>query len=107
IEYYAIDNRIVTVLKGGEARIRISRPQNSRQLLLWGSIPAGHPSFSDELPEDDPALFAAEALYDALARRAAAIIPRISQGSSRLGSGRLLTNCCMKLIRRAKTSTPS
>lgn len=73
IEYYAIDNRIVTVQKGGEARIRISRTQNSRQLLLWGSIPAGHGSFSDQLPVDDPALFAAEALYDALARRGVTI----------------------------------
>lgn len=73
IEYYAIDNRIVTVAKGGEARIRISRVQNSRQLLLWGSIPAGHAAFGDMLPVDDPALFAAKALYDALARRGVAI----------------------------------
>jgi D-alanyl-D-alanine carboxypeptidase/D-alanyl-D-alanine-endopeptidase (penicillin-binding protein 4) len=72
IEYYAIDNRIVTVAKGGEARIRISRVQNSRQLLLWGSIPPGH-SFGEALPVDDPALFAAQALYDAFARRGVAI----------------------------------
>src|SRR5580698_1133780 len=64
IEYYAIDNRIATVAKGGEARIRISKVQNSRQLLLWGSIPPGH-SFGEALPVDDPALFAAQALYDA------------------------------------------
>ena len=73
IEYYAVDNRVVTVQKGGEARIRISKSQNSRQLLLWGSIPAGHPPFGDTLAVDDPALFAAEALYDALARRGVAI----------------------------------
>jgi D-alanyl-D-alanine carboxypeptidase/D-alanyl-D-alanine-endopeptidase (penicillin-binding protein 4) len=68
IEYYAIDNRIVTVAKGGEARIRISKVQDSRQLLLWGSIPCGHAAFGDTLSVDDPALFAAQALYDALAR---------------------------------------
>jgi D-alanyl-D-alanine carboxypeptidase/D-alanyl-D-alanine-endopeptidase (penicillin-binding protein 4) len=73
VEYYAIDNRILTVQKGGEARIRISRVQNSRQLLLWGSIPAGHAAFGDTLAVDDPALFAAEALYDALARRGVTI----------------------------------
>jgi D-alanyl-D-alanine carboxypeptidase/D-alanyl-D-alanine-endopeptidase (penicillin-binding protein 4) len=73
IEYYAIDNRIVTVAKGGEARIRISRVQNSRQLLLWGSIPAHHPAIGESFSVDDPALFAAEALYDALARRGVTI----------------------------------
>jgi serine-type D-Ala-D-Ala carboxypeptidase/endopeptidase (penicillin-binding protein 4) len=73
IEYYAIDNRVVTVGKGGEARIRISRVQNSRQLLLWGSIPAGHFAFGESLAVDDPALFAAQSLYDALARRGVAI----------------------------------
>jgi D-alanyl-D-alanine carboxypeptidase/D-alanyl-D-alanine-endopeptidase (penicillin-binding protein 4) len=73
IEYYAIDNRIATVAKGGEARIRISRTQSSRQLLLWGSIPAGHPAIGETLAVDDPALFAAQALYDALARRGVTI----------------------------------
>ena len=73
IEYYAVDNRVNTVGRGGETRIRISRVQNSRQLLLWGSIPAGHTAFSDTLSVDDPALFAAQALYDALARRGVVI----------------------------------
>lgn len=73
IEYYAIDNRIVTVGRGGEARIRISRVQNSRQLLLWGSIPAGHAALGESFAVDDPALFAAQALYDALERRGVAI----------------------------------
>ena len=73
IEYYAIDNRIVTVAKGGEARIRISRGLNSRQLLLWGSIPVRHAAVGEALPVDDPALFAAQALYDILTRRGVAI----------------------------------
>lgn len=73
IEYYAVDNRVATVGRGGEARIRLSRVQNSRQLLLWGSIPAGHAAFGETLAVDDPALFAAEALYDALARRGVTI----------------------------------
>ncbi len=73
IEYYAIDNRIVTVARGGEAHIRISRVENSRQLLLWGSIPAGHTAIGETVAVDDPALYAAQALYDALARRGVAI----------------------------------
>jgi D-alanyl-D-alanine carboxypeptidase/D-alanyl-D-alanine-endopeptidase (penicillin-binding protein 4) len=73
LEYYAIDNRILTVPKGGEARIRISKVQNARQLLMWGSIPAGHAAFGETLSVDDPALFAAQALYDALARRGVTI----------------------------------
>jgi D-alanyl-D-alanine carboxypeptidase/D-alanyl-D-alanine-endopeptidase (penicillin-binding protein 4) len=73
IEYYAIDNRIMTVAKGGEARIRISRVQNSRQLLLWGSIPARHAAIGETIAVDDPALFAAQAFYDALARRGVVI----------------------------------
>lgn len=73
IEYYAIDNRIVTVFPSRDARIRVSKVQNSRQLLLWGSIPAGHGVFVDTLAVDDPALFAAEALYDTLARRGVTI----------------------------------
>jgi len=73
LEYYAVDNRIVTVAKGGEARVRISKVQNTRQLLLWGTIPAGHTSFGESLPVDDPALFAANALYDLLTRRGVTI----------------------------------
>jgi D-alanyl-D-alanine carboxypeptidase/D-alanyl-D-alanine-endopeptidase (penicillin-binding protein 4) len=73
VEYFSIDNRIETVAKGGEARIRISRAHGSRQLLLWGSIPVGHAPVGETLAVDDPALFAAEALYDALARRGVTI----------------------------------
>jgi D-alanyl-D-alanine carboxypeptidase/D-alanyl-D-alanine-endopeptidase (penicillin-binding protein 4) len=72
-EYYAIDNRIVTVARGGEPHLRVSKVQNTRQLLLSGTIPASHSAFIESLPVDDPALFAANALYDLLARRGVAI----------------------------------
>jgi D-alanyl-D-alanine carboxypeptidase/D-alanyl-D-alanine-endopeptidase (penicillin-binding protein 4) len=69
VEYFAIDNRIVT----GEARstrhIEVSREPGSRQILLSGTIPAGAPLVVESLAVDDPALFAACALYDVLARR--------------------------------------
>jgi D-alanyl-D-alanine carboxypeptidase/D-alanyl-D-alanine-endopeptidase (penicillin-binding protein 4) len=73
LEYYAIDNRIVTVSRGSEAKIRIARQPGSRQLLIWGSIAAGHAAFVEPLAIDDPALYAACALYDALTRRGVAI----------------------------------
>lgn len=73
VEYYAIDNRIVTVARGGESRVRVSRVEGSRQLLLWGSIPVGHAAIAETVAVDDPALFAAEALYDILVRRGVAI----------------------------------
>jgi D-alanyl-D-alanine carboxypeptidase/D-alanyl-D-alanine-endopeptidase (penicillin-binding protein 4) len=72
LEYYAIDNRLVTVSRG-EAKIRISRLPGSRQLLVWGSIPASSSVIREETPVDDPALYAACAFYEALTRRGVAI----------------------------------
>src|SRR6266404_4395414 len=76
LEYYAIDNRVTTVARGGEAKLRIARLPGSRQLLLWGSVPAGHAEIREELAIDDPALFAACALYDALTRRGVVVTGR-------------------------------
>lgn len=76
IEYYAIDNRIVTVARGGAAKIRMARQSGSRQLLVWGSIPEGHGAVVEETAIDDPAWYAASALYDALTRRGVAITGR-------------------------------
>jgi D-alanyl-D-alanine carboxypeptidase/D-alanyl-D-alanine-endopeptidase (penicillin-binding protein 4) len=76
IEYYSIDNRVETVAKGGEAKVRISRLPGSRQILVWGSIPLGHTAVAEGLAIDDPALFAATALADALARRGVTIAGR-------------------------------
>jgi D-alanyl-D-alanine carboxypeptidase/D-alanyl-D-alanine-endopeptidase (penicillin-binding protein 4) len=76
VEYYAIDNRIATVARGGEAKIRMARQSGSRQLLLWGSIPENHSPIIEETAIDDPALFAAAALFDALTRRGVAISGR-------------------------------
>ena len=73
LEYYAIDQRVATVARGAEAKIRMSRQAGSRQVLLWGSIPAGHAPILETVAIDDPALYAACALYDALTRRGVAI----------------------------------
>ena len=67
LEFYAIDNRAGT---GGRAprRITVDRDPGSMQLRVWGSLPAGG-VYTETLGIDDPALYAATAFYDALARR--------------------------------------
>jgi D-alanyl-D-alanine carboxypeptidase/D-alanyl-D-alanine-endopeptidase (penicillin-binding protein 4) len=76
LEYYAIDNRIETVAHGSVPKVRIARQPGSRQVLLWGSIPAGHAAIVESLAIDDPALYTAIALYDALTKRGIAIAGR-------------------------------
>ncbi len=68
-EYFAIDNRIVTGEARSVRRIQVSHSQGSRQVMLSGSIPAGSPLIAENVAVDDPALFAACALYEVLARR--------------------------------------
>lgn len=69
IEYYSVDNR-VRVGPRLENKVHIERLPGSRQLRLWGTLgshPPGETQFL--LAIDDPALYAACALADALARR--------------------------------------
>jgi serine-type D-Ala-D-Ala carboxypeptidase/endopeptidase (penicillin-binding protein 4) len=73
LEYFAIDNRIVTVAGAGEPRIGLVRVPGSRQLLFEGTIPVGGTSHHALVALDDPALYAACALYDALTRRGVSI----------------------------------
>jgi D-alanyl-D-alanine carboxypeptidase/D-alanyl-D-alanine-endopeptidase (penicillin-binding protein 4) len=68
LEYLTLDNRILT-LPRGESSVRAQRVPSSRQWLLTGAVAFGHPPVAEILPVDDPALFAAAALYDALIRR--------------------------------------
>jgi D-alanyl-D-alanine carboxypeptidase/D-alanyl-D-alanine-endopeptidase (penicillin-binding protein 4) len=69
LEYLTFDNRIVTAPRRGPASVRAQRVPASREWLLAGSIPAGHAALAEVIPVDDPALFAASALYDALTGR--------------------------------------
>ena len=72
-EYFAVDNRVLTVAGEKESHIRLSRAPGSRQILVWGSIPLRGGAVRELMAVDDPARFAACALYDALARRGIAI----------------------------------
>jgi D-alanyl-D-alanine carboxypeptidase/D-alanyl-D-alanine-endopeptidase (penicillin-binding protein 4) len=73
IEFLTIDHRVVTGARGSAVAIRFRRVPGTRQWIITGSIPLGHAAVERELPVDDPAVFAAAALYDALVRRGVAI----------------------------------
>jgi len=73
LEYYVIDNRI-QARSGAERRIRLERLPGARQLRLWGTISAEVSTPARlSLAVDDPALYTATALYEALLRRGVTI----------------------------------
>ena len=67
VEYYEIDNGVRTT--AGERRIMIARLPGERQLRIWGTLPLNDPGETEGLGIEDPALHAACAFRDALARR--------------------------------------
>jgi D-alanyl-D-alanine carboxypeptidase/D-alanyl-D-alanine-endopeptidase (penicillin-binding protein 4) len=71
-ENFAIDNRVVTTERG-ERKIEFYRSASGRELHAWGTIPKRDAGYTEELAIGDPALYAAEVLRDALARRGVAI----------------------------------
>ncbi len=71
-EYFSIDNRVRTQ-EGGERRVNFDRKTSGRQVHIWGSIPIGDAGMTQLLAVDDPALYAAEVLRDALLRRGISI----------------------------------
>jgi serine-type D-Ala-D-Ala carboxypeptidase/endopeptidase (penicillin-binding protein 4) len=72
VEYYAISNRIQTVASG-EQKIRVDRLAGSRELRLSGTVVLNHIPAIEELAVDDPALFTATALYNALIHRGVSV----------------------------------
>jgi serine-type D-Ala-D-Ala carboxypeptidase/endopeptidase (penicillin-binding protein 4) len=71
-EYFSIDNRVRTET-GVVRKIGMDRGTNGRQLHIAGVIPAGDGGMTELLAVDDPAVYAAEVLRDALLRRGIAI----------------------------------
>lgn len=70
LDYFWVDNRI----REGKAQpVKIEREPGSRQIRLWGTLPAGGIGVSHRLAIDDPALYAAMALRDALTRRGVSV----------------------------------
>jgi serine-type D-Ala-D-Ala carboxypeptidase/endopeptidase (penicillin-binding protein 4) len=72
VEYYEIDNRARTLTQGVR-KIEIDRLPGARELRIWGALPLKDPGDTEVLGIDDPALYAACALRDALAQRGIAI----------------------------------
>ena len=71
LEFYQIDNQ---VREGSPRKIRIEREPGTRQLLIEGAtFPPKDPGAAQLLAIHDPALYAAFAFRDALARRGVAI----------------------------------
>ena len=71
-EYFSIDNRARTS-SGGARKLEFDRSANGRQLHIAGVIPPGDGGTTELLALDDPAVYAAEVLRDALLRRGIAI----------------------------------
>lgn len=69
LEYYLIDNRVVTVPAAGPRRVQYEREAGSQQLRIWGTMPLGAAPQILALGIDDPAEFAARALRRALEER--------------------------------------
>jgi D-alanyl-D-alanine carboxypeptidase/D-alanyl-D-alanine-endopeptidase (penicillin-binding protein 4) len=72
-DLFVIHNRVETVASGPRD-IKIDRLPNSRELHVWGTLPVGDRALTQALSADDPALFAAEMLYEALLRRGITIL---------------------------------
>jgi len=69
IEYYAIDNRVLTAPAGIERRIRFDRTPGSMEARLSGVIPVHDRGIDLTLAIEDPARYAALALRHALESR--------------------------------------
>jgi len=72
VEYFTVDNRVTTTANGTSS-VRFERVPGTRQVLLTGSLSLPSGGAEETMAVDDPALFAAQALYDALVRRGVAI----------------------------------
>jgi D-alanyl-D-alanine carboxypeptidase/D-alanyl-D-alanine-endopeptidase (penicillin-binding protein 4) len=68
VEYYNIDNRILTTA-GGERRVHYSRAPGSMTLELWGNMPLQNQGEDLNLGIDDPARYAALAFRQLLQAR--------------------------------------
>jgi D-alanyl-D-alanine carboxypeptidase/D-alanyl-D-alanine-endopeptidase (penicillin-binding protein 4) len=71
LEYYTYDNRLRTTVDG-KTDIEVERAPGTRQVILRGTVKVGKEAH-ESIAVDDPALFAATALYYALMERGIAV----------------------------------
>jgi D-alanyl-D-alanine carboxypeptidase/D-alanyl-D-alanine-endopeptidase (penicillin-binding protein 4) len=72
LNLFAIENRVNTIEKG-ERKIHVRRAAGSRELQVWGEIPVADRGTAEALAIDDPGVYAAAMLRDALIRRGVSI----------------------------------
>ena len=72
LEYFTLDNRVVTVA-AGPRQIRLIRMPGSRQVQLTGQMALSDAGWSGQLAQDDPAQYAAEAFRQLLLERGIAV----------------------------------
>ncbi len=72
--YFGIDNHVRTTSAKGGRPIRVDRKPGEQTVRLWGEIGLADAGFSEVLAIDDPALFAAQALREALLRRSVGVL---------------------------------
>lgn len=60
VDYYELDNRIVTSAAGIVRKVGIHRDPGSNKVMLWGSIPIGDKGMKEALAIDDPAQYTAQ-----------------------------------------------
>lgn len=68
-----IDNRVITI-EAGETKVDVDRASGSRQVRVMGVILRAGRAVKERLAVDDPALYAASALYDILTRRGVRVV---------------------------------
>lgn len=69
VDYYQIDNRIITTPAGTNRKIFINREPGSMVLTLWGNMPVGDRGATEALAVEDPAIFAAHLFRSMLKKR--------------------------------------
>ena len=72
LEPLTIHNRIITV-EGKDRKLRFDRLPGSHELALSGAMPLSSEPYVTTFAVDDPALYAAKALLDALEKRGVAV----------------------------------
>lgn len=68
LEPLTIHNRVMTI-DGRDRKVRFERLSNSHELIITGTMPIAAVPYVTTLAVDDPALYAAKALLDALEKR--------------------------------------
>lgn len=105
VGYFMIDNR-VTTSSSGARNIQLDRPSGSRYVRVWGSIPPGDRGMSILIAADDPALYTAAVVRDALVRRGVVVSGKASAQHRPVGSANGSTKAGDAVVELARRDSP-